>query len=262
MSVRQLCDSSFEWLMNRAWWLVGDKQESCKVGGRHERGERGERGEGNQAWPLDKGSREKLPLDWSHPTISCLPVKPFVILVLSLCRLEMDFLALGRIHAVAWFRSQSRFQIYFYDNGFVWTKVWPGNRLVTVPGDVQERAIAGGRSGKEAAAKKFPKRNVGRWIWCLTQSRGRRRNRWKSGRCCCYNEPTAWNPGHVPPFECRLVESAFSAALVGTKNKELICPTVPASSCSAILAEWFKMTHNDIMTLVSRTHWLYLFLDA
>ena len=62
------------------------------------------------------------------------------------------------------------------------------------------------------------------------------------GNQAAYNEPTAWNPGHVPPFECRLVESAFSAALVGTKNKELICPTVPASGCSAILAEGFIMT--------------------
>ena len=33
-------------------------------------------------------------------------------------------------------------------------------------------------------------------------------------QAAAYNEPTAWNPGHVPPFECRLVESAFSAALL------------------------------------------------
>ena len=77
----------------------------------------------------------------------------------------------------------------------------------------------------------------------LPSSRGRRRKRSKSGHCCCcYNEPTACNPGHVPPFECRLVESAFSPATrVRTKNKELICPTVPALGSSTILAKGLVM---------------------
>ena len=79
-------------------------------------------------------------------------------------------------------------------------------------------------------AKKIPKRNVGRCVWCLTRCRGRRRKRSKSGHGS-YNEPTAWNPRRVPPFECRLVESAFSAQTsVRTKNKELICLTIPALS--------------------------------
>ena len=95
------------------------------------------------------------------------------------------------------------------------------------------------------AAKKVPEKERRRdaEFGALPSSRGRRRKRSKSGHhCCCYNEPTACNPGHVPPFECRLVQSAFSPAKVRTKNKELICPTVPALDSSTILAEGLMMT--------------------
>ena len=74
-----------------------------------------------------------------------------------------------------------------------------------------------------------------------------------------YNEPTAWNPGHVPPFECRLVESVFSTQTsVRTKNKEYkICSTIPALSSTL-----FKINMKNNGTKQQLNDWLVTYAFA
>ncbi|HTR12783.1 MAG TPA: hypothetical protein VMI72_05875 [Roseiarcus sp.] len=100
-------------------------------------------------------------------------------------------------------------------------RVDPFGELHAVTGRGAFMGNRGGRIHRDDRTLGRPRWTSKRWIVCLCEFRGRRRNVWRDGYTELFflDEPTALAAGHRPCFECRWEDAkAFLAAFPGAPH--------------------------------------------